>query len=143
MSKSNRANQNRYDNRRSESKSYSDNRYDNKKSTQPSRSDNKPPERTVYRAGDQQTKSRAQMKSVEAERDDDFKSWVDTQHQGYRNQSLNSTTFKKRKLRREQAAENEHQKEKEWEAMGRRSRSREQRTQARAIACEVKAENKV
>ena len=67
------------------------------------------------------------MKRVEAERDDDFKSWGDTQHQGYRNQSLNSMTFKKRKLHREQAAENEQQKEKEWEAMGRRSRSREQR----------------
>ena len=71
------------------------------------------------------------MKSLEAERDDDFKSWGDTQHQGYRNQSLNFMTFKKRKLHREQAAENEQQKEKEREAMGRRSRSREQRAQAR------------
>jgi hypothetical protein len=40
-------------------------------------------------------------------------------------------TFKKRKLHREEAAENEQKKEKEWEAMGRRSRSRELRAEAR------------
>ena len=73
--------------------------------------------------------SHARLNRLQAQ-EDDFQSWSNVNSQGYRNASLNTLSFKCKRLHREAAIEEERQKDIEWDinnSPGPRSRRRRNR----------------
>ena len=58
--------------------------------------------------------SHARLNRLQAQ-EDDFQLWSNVNSQGYRNTSLNTLSFKRKRLHREAAIEEERQKEIEWD----------------------------
>ena len=58
--------------------------------------------------------SHARLNRLQAQ-EDDFESWSNIYSQGYKNASLNTLSFKRKRLHREAAIEEERQKEIEWD----------------------------
>ena len=81
--------------------------------------------------------SHARLNRLQAQ-EDDFQSWSNTNSQGYRNASLNTLSFKRKRLHQEAAIEEERQREIEWNnspsPRSRRRRNRRSRSESTTLS---------
>ena len=99
---------------RSENRSFKPSSRGNRSSNSKSNNNNKHNNNNTSISNNNSQQSHAHLNRLQAQ-EEDFQSWSNVNSQGYRNASLNTLSFKRKRLHREAAIEEERQKEIEWD----------------------------